>query len=159
MDISLILVINPGSTSTKIAIFDSDGNKIYQNNIKHSAEELAPFSKITEQFSFRKEIIIEELKKNNIDINKIKVIMGRGGLLKPIRSGLYEVNELMIEHLRNSINGEHASNLGALIANDIAKSIPDARAFIADPVVVDELQDVARIAGHPLFKRISIFMH
>ncbi|MFY9124427.1 MAG: butyrate kinase, partial [Bacteroidales bacterium] len=157
MDISLILVINPGSTSTKIAIFDSDGNKIYQNNIKHSAEELAPFSKITEQFSFRKEIIIEELKKNNIDINKIKVIMGRGGLLKPIRSGLYEVNELMIEHLRNSINGEHASNLGALIANDIAKSIPDARAFIADPVVVDELQDVARIAGHPLFKRISIF--
>ncbi|MFY9453880.1 MAG: butyrate kinase [Bacteroidales bacterium] len=157
MDISLILVINPGSTSTKIAIFDSDGNKIYQNNIKHSAEELAPFSKITEQFSFRKEIIIEELKKNNIDINKIKVLMGRGGLLKPIRSGLYEVNELMIEHLRNSINGEHASNLGALIANDIAKSIPDARAFIADPVVVDELQDVARIAGHPLFKRISIF--
>jgi butyrate kinase len=157
MNKSLILVINPGSTSTKIAIFDEEGNKLYQNNIKHSAEELAPFSKITDQFSFRKEIIINELKQNNFDLNQIKVIMGRGGLLNPIPSGMYEVNELMIEHLSKSINGEHASNLGALIANDIAKTIPGSKAFIADPVVVDELQDIARIAGHSLFKRISIF--
>lgn len=157
MNKSLILVINPGSTSTKIAIFDEESNKLYQNNIKHSAEELSPFSKITDQFSFRKEIIINELKQNNFDLNKIKVIMGRGGLLNPIPSGMYEVNELMIEHLTKSINGEHASNLGALIANDISKSIPDSKAFIADPVVVDELQDVARIAGHSLFKRISVF--
>ncbi len=157
MNKSLILVINPGSTSTKIAIFDEEGNKLYQNNIKHSAEELAPFPKITDQFSFRKQIIINELKQNNFDLNQIKVIMGRGGLLNPIPSGMYEVNELMIEHLSKSINGEHASNLGALIANDIAKSIPGSQAFIADPVVVDELQDIARIAGHSLFKRISIF--
>ncbi|MGB4230347.1 MAG: butyrate kinase, partial [Bacteroidales bacterium] len=115
------------------------------------------FSKITDQFSFRKQIIINELKQNNFDLNQIKVIMGRGGLLNPIPSGMYEVNELMIEHLSKSINGEHASNLGALIANDITKSIPGSQAFIADPVVVDELQDIARIAGHSLFKRISIF--
>ncbi|MDI6832328.1 MAG: butyrate kinase [Bacteroidales bacterium] len=157
MNKSLILVINPGSTSTKIAIFDEEGNKLYQNNIKHSAEELAPFPKITDQFSFRKQIIINELKQNSFDLNQIKVIMGRGGLLNPIPSGMYKVNEVMIEHLSKSINGEHASNLGALIANDIAKSIPGSQAFIADPVVVDELQDIARIAGHSLFKRVSIF--
>jgi len=151
-----ILAINPGSTSTKIAVFRNNKN-IFLKTIKHSASDLAKFKTITDQFSFRKEIIIEELKQTGIDVNKISAVVGRGGLLKPIESGVYEVNEQMKADLRNSIMGEHASNLGALIADDIARSLPSARAFIADPVVVDEMEDVARISGHPRFKRVSIF--
>jgi len=151
-----ILAINPGSTSTKIAVFRNNKN-IFLKTIKHSAADLAKFKTITDQFSFRKEIIIEELKQTGIDVNKISAVVGRGGLLKPIESGVYEVNEQMKADLRNSIMGEHASNLGALIADDIARSLPSARAFISDPVVVDEMEDVARISGHPRFKRVSIF--
>ncbi len=151
-----ILAINPGSTSTKIAVFRNNKN-IFLKNIKHSADDLAKFKTIADQFSFRKEIILEELKQAGIDVNKISAVVGRGGLLKPIESGVYEVNEQMKADLRNSIMGEHASNLGALIADDIARSLPSAKAYIADPVVVDEMEDVARISGHPRFKRISIF--
>lgn len=151
-----ILAINPGSTSTKIAVFRNNKN-IFLKNIKHSADDLAKFKTIADQFSFRKEIILSELKQAGIDVNKISAVVGRGGLLKPIESGVYEVNEQMKADLRNSIMGEHASNLGALIADDIAHSLPSAKAYIADPVVVDEMEDVARISGHPRFKRISIF--
>lgn len=151
-----ILAINPGSTSTKIAVFRNNKN-IFLKNIKHSADDLAKFKTIADQFSFRKEIILAELKQAGIDVNKISAAVGRGGLLKPIESGVYEVNEQMKADLRNSIMGEHASNLGALIADDIARSLPSAKAYIADPVVVDEMEDVARISGHPRFKRISIF--
>lgn len=152
----LILAINPGSTSTKIAVFAGE-NQIFVKNIKHTSEELAPFAKITDQYEFRKNIILEELKAANIDLNNLKIIVGRGGLVKFIPSGVYTVNDVMIEDLKNGINGEHASNLGGLIANDIAKSIEGSRAFIADPVVVDELEEIARISGHPLFERVSIF--
>ncbi|MEY1640102.1 butyrate kinase [Tenuifilum osseticum] len=151
-----ILAINPGSTSTKIAVFRNNKN-VFLKNIKHSADDLAKFKTIADQFSFRKEIILEELKQAGIDVNKISAVVGRGGLLKPIESGVYEVNEQMKADLRNSIMGEHASNLGALIADDIAQSLPSAKAYIADPVVVDEMEDVARISGHPRFKRVSIF--
>jgi len=151
-----ILAINPGSTSTKIAVFESE-NQIFVKNIKHPAEDIAGFAKITDQYEFRKQIILDELKSNNIELNTIQVIVGRGGLVKFIPSGVYEVNDALEADLRAGINGEHASNLGGLIANDIAKSIPGARAFIADPVVVDELEDVARISGHPLFERTSVF--
>jgi len=151
-----ILAINPGSTSTKIAVFRNNKN-VFLKNIKHSAEDIAKFKTIADQFGFRKEIILDELKQAGIDVNKISAVVGRGGLLKPIESGVYEVNEAMKNDLRNSIMGEHASNLGALIADDIARSLPSARAFIADPVVVDEMEEVARISGHPKFKRISIF--
>lgn len=153
---NLILAINPGSTSTKIAVF-SGAEQIFVKNIKHSAEELAPFEKITDQYEFRKNIILAELKANNIELESLKVIVGRGGLVKFIPSGVYSVNEAMIADLKAGINGEHASNLGGLIANDIALSIPGSNAYIADPVVVDELQDVARISGHPAFERVSIF--
>ena len=151
-----IIAINPGSTSTKIAVFQNT-EPIFIKNIKHSAEELASFSRITDQFQYRKDIIIQQLREAEIDIGSLHAIVGRGGLLKPIPSGVYEVNEAMIYDMANSPLGEHASNLGGLIANDLIKSIPNARAFIADPVVVDELDDIARIAGHPLFQRISIF--
>jgi len=151
-----VIAINPGSTSTKIAVFQNT-EPIFLKNIKHSTEELAPFPRITDQFLFRKEIILKQLHEAEIDIESLLAVVGRGGLLKPIPSGVYEVNEAMIHDMVNSPLGEHASNLGGLIAHDLIKSIPNARAFIADPVVVDELTDIARIAGHPLFERISIF--
>lgn len=151
-----ILAINPGSTSTKIAIFENEKN-IFLKNIKHSTDELKGFAKITDQYEFRKNTILNELKEAGLDINQIQCVMGRGGLNKPIPSGVYKVNEEMKNDMINSPFGEHASNLGALIADDIAKNLNNVNAYIADPVVVDELEEIARITGHPNFKRISIF--
>ncbi|MGC8865103.1 MAG: butyrate kinase [Bacteroidales bacterium] len=151
-----VLAINPGSTSTKIAVYEGNKN-IFLKTLRHSAEELKDFPKITDQFAFRREIILKELFQAGIDINTIEAIVGRGGLVKPIPSGVYEVNERMIEDLKVGVMGEHASNLGGLIAYDIAQTQGKAKAYIADPVVVDELQDVARVAGHPHFQRVSIF--
>lgn len=151
-----ILAINPGSTSTKIAVFNGT-NPVFVRTIYHSSEELAKFEKITDQYSFRKEIIYKQLEEAGIEMSSLNAIVGRGGLVKPIPSGVYEVNEVMKADLRNSPMGEHASNLGGLIADDIAKSLNNVRAFITDPVVVDELEPIARVAGHPEFKRISIF--
>jgi butyrate kinase len=156
MDDIKVLAINPGSTSTKIAVFRGT-KSIFLKNIKHSSEDIRKFPKIADQFEFRKEIILKELREAEIDINKISAVVGRGGLINPIESGVYEVNEKMKDDIKSCRMGEHASNLGALIADDIARSLPHAKAYIADPVVVDELQDVARVAGHPLFKRVSIF--
>ncbi len=151
-----ILTINPGSTSTKIAVFAGTAPLLVKN-ISHSAEDLAAFEKITDQYQYRKDIIYNELEAAKIHLELIRAVVGRGGLLKPITSGVYAVNEPMKTDLRNSPMGEHASNLGGLIADDIARSLPDAKAYIADPVVVDELQDIARISGHPAFRRVSIF--
>lgn len=151
-----ILVINPGSTSTKIAFFE-DLNNVFTETLRHTNEELAPFSNVADQFEFRKSVILAALDKHEVPVNSLSVVVGRGGMLKPIKSGTYEVNEKMLSDLKNPQRGEHASNLGAIIAADMAKSIPDCKAFIADPIVVDELIPVARIAGHPLFSRISIF--
>ncbi len=151
-----ILAINPGSTSTKIAVYDGE-IPVFIKNIQHPSEELEKFDKITDQFQFRKNLILTQLEEAEIPLSDIKVVVGRGGLLKPIESGVYEVNEAMIHDLQNSPLGEHASNLGGLIANDIAHSHKNANAYIANPVVVDEMDDIARFAGHPKFKRISIF--
>ncbi len=151
-----ILAINPGSTSTKIAVFNGP-NPVFVRTISHSTEELSGFEKITDQYNFRKEIIYRQLEEAGIELDGIRAVVGRGGLVKPIPSGVYEVNEAMKADLRNSPMGEHASNLGGLIADDIAKSLPNARAFITDPVVVDELEPHARVSGHPEFERKSIF--
>lgn len=151
-----ILAINPGSTSTKIAVYEGE-SPLFLKNLKHSQEQLADFQKITDQFQFRKNLIIKQLKEADIDPENIRIVMGRGGLLKPIESGIYGVNEPMIHDLKNSPLGEHASNLGGLIAADIANSISGANAYIANPVVVDEMTDLARFTGHPKFKRKSIF--
>lgn len=156
MDVYKILAINPGSTSTKIAIFCNTKSE-FLKTIRHSTEELQSFTRVTDQFEFRKEVILKELEEAEVEISKISAVVGRGGLIKPIESGVYNVNDRMIEELKEAARGEHASNLGALIADNIAKSLPNAKAFIADPVVVDELQDVARISGHPEFERVSIF--
>ena len=151
-----ILAINPGSTSTKIAVY-TNGNVVFLKTIRHSAEELSQFKKITDQYEYRKNIIYEELKNADIRLDLIKIVIGRGGLIKPIPAGVYRVNEAMIKDLLESKQSEHASNLGALIADDIAKNLPSAKAYIADPIVVDELEPIARFSGHPLFERVSIF--
>jgi len=152
----LILVVNPGSTSTKFAIFE-DENLVFEQSVTHSSDDLKGYSRIADQFNFRKEIIIEDLKGRGVNLADISAIVGRGGLLKPIESGIYEVNQKMREDLLSGERGSHASNLGGLIASDIASEAGRARAFIVDPVVVDEMQDIARISGHPAFERISIF--
>jgi butyrate kinase len=152
----MILTINPGSTSTKIAVFYSN-DLAFLKNIKHATEELDKFNNIIDQFEFRKNVIIQELESASIDIRCIEAIVGRGGLVKPIPSGVYEVNDRLKDDLRKGIQGQHASNLGGLIAADLAKHIPGARAFIADPVVVDEMEPVAKYTGLPDFSRHSIF--
>lgn len=151
-----ILAINPGSTSTKFGLFN-EKELVFGKTLRHSADELKSFSKITDQFHFRKDLIVNELTNNCFDLTLIAAVIGRGGLVKPIESGIYEVNERMIEDLQNGLMGQHASNLGGLIAHDIALSLNGARAFIVDPVVVDELEPEARISGHPAIERISIF--
>jgi butyrate kinase len=152
----LILAINPGSTSTKFGLFEEE-NLVFEKTLRHSKEELSCFEKITDQFSLRKELIMNELITRGINFSSIAAVMGRGGLVKPIESGIYIVNEKLKEDLRNSPFGEHASNLGGLIADDIASALKGARAFIVDPVVVDELQPVARLSGLPDIDRLSIF--
>ena len=150
-----LLVINPGSTSTKIAVFD-DENIIFEETLRHSTEEISSFNRIYDQFEFRREIILKSLEKNNISLESLDAIVGRGGLLKPIEGGTYEINEVMIEDLKSSSRGEHASNLGGILAYEIAKDLK-IRSFIVDPVVVDELQEVARVSGLKGIDRISIF--
>jgi len=156
MEKRLILAINPGSTSTKFGLFE-EKELVFSKTLRHSAEELKEFSKITDQFHFRKNLIVNDLTDNGFDLASIAAVIGRGGLIKPIESGVYEVNVRMIEDLEKGLMGQHASNLGGLIADEIASSLPDARAFIVDPVVVDELEPVARISGIPAIERISIF--
>lgn len=152
-----ILAINPGSTSTKIAVYE-DLNPIFVDTIRHNVEDLENFPTITDQYNFRKDFIISAIEHNGISVNDLDVIVGRGGLLKPIPGGVYEVNDLMIEDLKIGIQGEHASNLGGILAKEIAhstsKKIP---ALIVDPVVVDELEEIARYSGRPELPRISIF--
>ncbi|MCX7775047.1 MAG: butyrate kinase [Spirochaetaceae bacterium] len=150
-----VLVINPGSTSTKIAVFE-DGVRLFDANVSHSTEEIAAFPSIASQYEFREKAIEDALAAQHFDTGRLNAVVGRGGLLKPIPGGVYRINEAMKADLLAAKYGEHASNLGALIADSFAKrlGIP---AFIADPVVVDELQDVARVSGHRLFQRRSIF--
>lgn len=152
----LILAINPGSTSTKFSLFEEE-SLVFEQNLCHSTEDLKPFMKITDQFHFRKDLIMNELLHRKTDFARIKAVVGRGGLVKPIESGIYRVNQKMKEDLVTGYLGQHASNLGGLISDEIASSLPDATAYIVDPVVVDELQEIARISGHPEIERISIF--
>ena len=150
-----ILCVNPGSTSTKIALFDGP-KPVFVEELSHSEKELAPFHKIADQFQFRVDAIEKVLRKKKLDLATLSAIVGRGGLIMPIPSGVYGVNELMLEHLKDPPLGEHASNLGALIAHEISRRL-DLPAYIVDPVVVDELDDVARISGLKEIPRVSIF--
>jgi butyrate kinase len=151
-----ILAVNPGSTSTKFALFEEE-TLIFEKTLPHSFQEISGYEKITDQLHFRKNLIMKELEEKKTDFDRIAAVVGRGGLVKPIESGIYEVNEKMKSDLNSGLLGQHASNLGGLIADDIASGLPNAKAYIVDPVVVDELQPVARISGHPEIERISIF--
>ena len=150
-----LLIINPGSTSTKIGVFE-DEKEILDETLRHSSEEIGKYDTVVDQKDFRKEVILDVLKSKGIDIKGFDAIVGRGGLLKPIEGGTYAVNEEMLDDIKKAERGEHASNLGAMIADEIAKEI-GAKSFIVDPVVVDELSDVARISGVPELPRTSIF--
>ncbi|MEC3885253.1 butyrate kinase [Halobacillus litoralis] len=150
-----ILVINPGSTSTKIGVFD-DQEVVFEKTIRHTTDEVSSYKRVIDQYDFRKQVILEELDREGINISKLSAVCGRGGLLRPIEGGTYEVNEAMLEDLKNGYNGEHASNLGGIIANEIAQGL-NIGAYIVDPVVVDELHELARVSGVPEIPRKSIF--
>ena len=150
-----LLAVNPGSTSTKVAYFHDDV-QIFSRTIVHHTEELAPFSSVNDQFQLRSALIEQILQAESIDPAQIDAFVGRGGLLRPLAGGTYWVDEEMLDDLRQGVGGEHASNLGALIIDVFAKRYQKP-AFIVDPVVVDEMDDLARLSGHPLFPRKSIF--
>lgn len=150
-----VLAINPGSTSTKISVYENE-KEILVKTLRHSNEELSKFNGISEQLDFRKDIVEGSLRESGITPDELSAVVGRGGLLKPISGGTYHVNEAMLKDLEVGVLGEHASNLGGRIAHIIAteNKIP---AYIVDPVVVDELNPVARISGVPEIDRKSIF--
>lgn len=150
-----ILVINPGSTSTKIGVWE-DENPILVETIRHSAEEIGQYAAIYDQYHFRKDLILKVLAEKNFQVKELNAVVGRGGLIKPVASGTYAVNEKMLEDLKNGVQGQHASNLGGIIAREIGDSL-GIPAFIVDPVVVDEMDDIARLSGMPEIERISLF--
>jgi len=152
-----ILAINPGSTSTKISVFE-DLKELFTKTLRHSNEELAQYPKIMSQYDFRKKVIIDAIKEQGLSLTDIDVVVGRGGLVKPIKGGVYKVNDALIKDLHAELMGEHASNLGGILAKEIAKEIGEnINAFIVDPVVVDEMDDIARISGMKDIPRVSIF--
>lgn len=149
-----VLVINPGSTSTKVAIFKDEDN-ILQANLNHSPTELEKFKSVSEQYDLRKEIILKWMNENDFQSGQLKAVVGRGGLLRPMPGGTYVVTEAMLKDLKTGYQGEHASNLGGLIAKSIAE-LAGVEAFIVDPVAVDEFELVARISGLPQIERRSL---
>lgn len=150
-----ILIINPGSTSTKIAIFDNE-KSLFEEALRHSAEEIAQYETIFGQYEFRKNVVLETLSKKGISLAEFSAVVARGGLLKPVKGGTYLIDKNMIEDLKIGIFGQHASNLGGVIAYEIAEQL-NVPSFVVDPIVVDELDDIARISGMPQLDRISIF--
>lgn len=151
-----VLALKPEFYVTKAAIYQGS-NMLFLKSIKHDRDTLLSFDKITDQHQFRAEAVMKELVDAEIRIDLIRVVIGRGGLVKPIPSGVYEVNETLKNDLQNSPIGVHSVNLGGLIAADLAEMLPGSKAYIADPVVVDELDDIARVTGIPGVERKSVF--
>jgi butyrate kinase len=153
-----VLAINPGSTSTKIAVFD-DVTPVFVKTLRHDAAKIAEFEGIIDQYEFRKELVLEVMKENNIEPKSLDAVVGRGGLVKPLKSGgTYIVNDIMLEDLKDPTRWGriHASNLGAFIAKSIADDL-GLTAYIVDPVPVDEFPEIARISGVPEIERKSLF--
>ena len=150
-----ILVVNPGSTSTKIGVYE-DENLLFDKTLRHSAEELEKFDSIPAQKDWRRKLVMKALEDQGFDVKTLSAVSGRGGLLAPIRGGTYAVSDRLVRDCTVGVQGQHASNLGGIIAREIGDQL-GIPSFIVDPVVVDELSDVARFAGHPLFHRTSIF--
>ena len=150
-----ILVINPGSTSTKIGVFEND-TLLFDKTLRHPAEEIAKFATIPDQKEWRKELVEQALTENNFDMKKLTAICARGGLVKPIRGGTYATSDALLADCVAGVQGQHACNLGGLIAREIGDEL-GVPSFIADPPVVDEMQAIARYSGHPLIPRVSKF--
>ena len=150
-----VLVINPGSTSTKIGVFE-DETLLFEQTLRHTTEEIAQFERIKDQKDYRKKMIIDLLNENDFDIRSLNVIVGRGGFLKPVAGGTYAVSDKLRDELLSSEGREHASNLGGILAREIGDEI-GVPSFIVDPVVVDEMEPVARLSGIPELPRVSIF--
>lgn len=149
------LIINPGSTSTKIGVFE-DETLLFEETLRHSTEEISQYATIFDQKDFRKKIITDLLKEKNFDVNSLNMVVGRGGMLKPIPGGTYAVTDDLLEDLKVGVQGQHASNLGGILAREIADSI-GVPSYIVDPVVVDELAPAARYSGMAEIPRGSIF--
>ena len=149
------LIINPGSTSTKIGVFE-DETLLFEETLRHSTEEISQYASIVDQKNFRKKIITDLLAEKNFDVKSLNVIVGRGGMLKPIAGGTYAVTDELLHDLKIGKQGQHASNLGGILAREIGdeSGVPS---YIVDPVVVDEMQDVARYSGVPELPRTSVF--
>jgi len=155
-DQNLILAINPGSTSTKIAVFRGE-HCVLERSVTHSVADLAPYETVNDQQSLRKEAILQALTEQDVRLQSLDAVVGRGGLLHPMEGGTYHVNREMLRDLSEGVSGEHASNLGAILADEIARAAGDVPAYIVDPVVVDELVPEARPSGIPGLDRTSIF--
>ncbi|MCQ2261309.1 MAG: butyrate kinase [Bacteroidales bacterium] len=144
------LVINPGATSTKAAIYEGE-TEVFTENLSHPIEEIQKYKEVADQFDYRKGCILDMLKNHGIGTDEIAIVMGRGGLTRPCESGTYRVNDLMKQECIAGIQGKHACNLGALISDSIASEIGLDSAYIADPGIVDERPAYAKITGHPIF--------
>ncbi|MBO5146159.1 MAG: butyrate kinase [Lachnospiraceae bacterium] len=149
------LIINPGSTSTKIGVFE-DETLLFEETLRHSTEEISKYASIIDQKDFRKDIIVSFLKEKDFDIKSLNMVVGRGGMLKPIPGGTYAVSDDLLEDLKIGKQGQHASNLGGILAREIGDSI-GVPSYIVDPVVVDELCPIARYSGVPELPRVSVF--
>ncbi len=156
MNQNLILVINPRAVYTRVAIYQNY-NILFLKDIQHPDQDLGRFSHYIEQINYRRDKILSELDHNGICLECIRAIVGRGGLVKPVKAGIYEVNDALISDLKSTEYGEDYVDLGGILANEIAKLYPDMRAFVVDPVTVDEYGELARFSGHPDFERKSIF--
>ena len=151
-----ILVVNPRERETQIAVYHNH-KLLYMISRKHSAEELAGFKTMYDQVKYRKEAVLNELKNNNFDTSEARIIISRGGLIRPVQSGVFKVNDTLKHDLTYSPVGEDIINIAGLLADALSAEMPGSIALIADPTVVDELQDVARITGAPEIQRKSIF--
>ena len=150
-----LLIVNPGSTSTKYAVYE-DETPVIDETLRHELAELSQFEKLADQYDFRMGIVVNNVTKAGHQLDGFEAVVGMGGLLKPIPGGTYLINDALLHDLKAGVQGEHASNLGGIIAHAIASRIGKP-SYIVDPVVVDEFEEIARVSGHPWFKRRSIF--
>lgn len=156
MSAQQILVIYPEADITKIAVYRNT-SLVFLKSMRHRPDAVAGFTHVMDQLDYRTDLIMTELENNQIDFADIAIVMARGGLIKPLKSGVYQVNEAMKHDLKVGVMGMHATNLGGLIADQIASKLPNAKAYLADPVVVDEMEPIAKVSGLPMIERNSIF--